>query len=620
MSLKKNSSNPKTSSGCWNLKLERLEVRDVPAVLVANADDYVVFDGQLSVDSASGLMQNDEFDGNASVAVVPDSLTGFGQLTVNSNGSFSYTSDANDPEEISFDYALTDGSDTQFARVTLNQDYPPTAQDFTTYGGFGETVQLHPAISDPDNDSVSFVIVEGPVNGEIVFEEAGIFYRPFDSNFNGTDSFTYRALANGRYSDVANGFIDLSVGVPLNPADDTFSTATGSPVTVTADQLLSNDGAEDGIFLTVSDYGAPSQGTLEFNGDGGFTYTPNANATVSDAFTYTIRDQYGRTATATVFIEFTGGPSGNTAPMAFDAAFAGREDRAVRGVLHGADVDGDRLRFSLVNGTANGRVTVNANGRFTYTPNANFNGTDTFTFRINDGTAFGNVATVTVSLAAVNDRPTMAPATFSIAENSPVGTSVGTIGGADVDGDALTYSITGGNRNGAFAIDPATGAITVANSAALDYESRRTFNLTVRATDSGGRSIGARVTVRVLDVNENRQAALDIVLGDSQNRISLASATVEVAILGAADLDVGLIDVNSLRFGRNGRENSIVRNAQGQAQFQLRDVNGDGRLDLVVRFNVDATRLRVADTRAFLTGDLTNGGELAGDGAVTVRR
>ena len=56
-------------------------------------------------------------------------------------------------------------------------------------------------------------------------------------------------------------------------------------------------------------------------------------------------------------------------------------------------------------GPANGTLTLNADGSFTYTPNANFNGTDSFTYQANDGTADSNVATVTITVNAVNDAP-----------------------------------------------------------------------------------------------------------------------------------------------------------------------------------------------------------------------
>ena len=70
------------------------------------------------------------------------------------------------------------------------------------------------------------------------------------------------------------------------------------------------------------------------------------------------------------------------------------------------DVDaGTTLTASLVASAANGTVTLDADGSFTYTPAANFNGTDSFTYTASDGTAVSNVATVTITVSAVNDAP-----------------------------------------------------------------------------------------------------------------------------------------------------------------------------------------------------------------------
>ena len=70
------------------------------------------------------------------------------------------------------------------------------------------------------------------------------------------------------------------------------------------------------------------------------------------------------------------------------------------------DVDGERADgASLVSGPAHGTLTLNADGSFTYTPAANYNGADSFTYKANDGTADSTVATVAITVAAVNDAP-----------------------------------------------------------------------------------------------------------------------------------------------------------------------------------------------------------------------
>src|SRR2546427_2491280 len=67
----------------------------------------------------------------------------------------------------------------------------------------------------------------------------------------------------------------------------------------------------------------------------------------------------------------------------------------------------------------------------------------------------------------------------------------------------LTYAITGGNTGGAFAINASTGAVTVANSAALNFETTPSFSLTVSATDTGSPALSGSNTINVNLTNLN---------------------------------------------------------------------------------------------------------------------
>ena len=172
------------------------------------------------------------------------------------------------------------------------------------------------------------------------------------------------------------------------------------------------------------------------------------------------------------------------------------------------DADGNPLTAALVTGPSSaGSFTLNPDGSFTYVPLANFAGNDSFTYRVNDGTVNSNVATVTIQVDPVNDPPAIADATVAVDENSANGTAVTNISDSftatdfDRDGAALTYSITAGNTGGAFAINAATGAITVATSAALDYETTPSFTLTVQASD-GTLTDTAAITVNLNNLNE----------------------------------------------------------------------------------------------------------------------
>ncbi|QIX59831.1 T9SS type A sorting domain-containing protein [Hymenobacter sp. BT18] len=107
----------------------------------------------------------------------------------------------------------------------------------------------------------------------------------------------------------------------------------------------------------------------------------------------------------------------------------------------------------------------------------------------------------------LNNAPVISAQTRTVSENAPNGTSVGAaIAATDPDGNTLTYAITGGNTGGAFAINASSGQLTVANSAALDFETTPSFALTVQVTDNGtpASSASATVTVNLIDVDEVR--------------------------------------------------------------------------------------------------------------------
>ena len=105
----------------------------------------------------------------------------------------------------------------------------------------------------------------------------------------------------------------------------------------------------------------------------------------------------------------------------------------------------------------------------------------------NGSPARSDMATITVNITDVNDAPILEDTTLSLDENSSNGAVVGTATATDEDTPAqgLTYAITTGNDSGAFAIDPSTGQITVADSSLLDHESVDQYVVTVQVTDDG---------------------------------------------------------------------------------------------------------------------------------------
>jgi hypothetical protein len=186
-----------------------------------------------------------------------------------------------------------------------------------------------------------------------------------------------------------------------------------------------------------------------------------------------------------------------------------------------------------------------------------------------------------------------------------------------VDGDALTYRIVGGNTAGAFAIDPSTGRITVANAAALDFETSPTFTLSIEVRDPAGLPATATVVVQLSNVIEPR---IDIAPNDPRNRInSRSNGRVSVALISTHEFNALSVNPFTLRFGRTGQEDSLSRIGGLIPRVRYTDVNDDGRLDMVVEFEIEETGFRPGDTKGILTGQFWDGTAFTAEDAVSVQ-
>ncbi|HYK00720.1 MAG TPA: Ig-like domain-containing protein, partial [Thermoanaerobaculia bacterium] len=353
---------------------------------------------------------------------------------------------------------------------------------------------------------------------------------------------------------------NLSNDAPF-ATDDEFPRTAGEALAIPAPGVLANDGDPSGLPLTALPVSPATRGSVTLNPDGSFTYTPdNPASTEDDTFEYKASNGTKDSNTAIVTITVSSGT--NSSPVATNDAFSSNEDEPLNvpapGVLQN-DTDADPITASLLAPPANGAVVLNANGGFTYTPNANFFGTDTFTYTVSDGTN-SDTATVTITIASVNDFPSVDDDTFSVVENSSAGTTVGTPDVDDQDtGDSHTFSITAGNTGGAFAINEDTGVITVATPSAVDFETTPQFILTVRAQDDGvpSRSGTGTITINVTNANDAPVAVADsgytVAEGGTLNGISvLANDTDPEGASLTAVLVSGPANASSFTLNANG--------------------------------------------------------------------
>ena len=133
---------------------------------------------------------------------------------------------------------------------------------------------------------------------------------------------------------------------------------------------------------------------------------------------------------------------------------------------NGTDADGNTLTAVLVTSPAHGTLTLNRR-QLQHSPAANYNGPDSFTYQVNDGTVNSNVATVAITVIAVNDAPVAAENSYSTNEGTTLTVGApGVLGNdSDVEGDPLTAVVVGLpahgtlslNPNGGFTYTPAAG-------------------------------------------------------------------------------------------------------------------------------------------------------------------
>lgn len=191
------------------------------------------------------------------------------------------------------------------------------------------------------------------------------------------------------------------------------------------------------------------------------------------------------------------------APVAFTVTFS-------------ENVTGFGAEDLILSGTAGATTAVVTGSGASYTVTVSgMTGPGTVVASLREGAALdrvgnGSVASISVdnvvSLGGTqaNGPPTFVAQSFTVDENAVNGTIVGTVIATDPDaGQTLTFAITGGSGQGAFAID-ASGVITVANTGLLDFETVPSLTLIVAVTDNGAPPLtsSAIVTIALRDINE----------------------------------------------------------------------------------------------------------------------
>ena len=236
-----------------------------------------------------------------------------GTLVPSSNGSFTYTTLANDcsaPDPFTYtvsDGLLTSPPATVQLNITCVNDTPSATN--ATYAATEDIPLVQGAVgglkaytTDVELSPLTFTKVTGPAHGTVTVNGDGSFR--FDPALNScaTETFTYKANDGTDDSNTATVTISMACenDVPKTGAD-LYLGIDGAKITISAPGLLSNDTDVEGNPLTVvaGTFNTPG-GTLVLNANGSGTYTAKAGFSGDDAITYTAKDSLGASSTGTV--------------------------------------------------------------------------------------------------------------------------------------------------------------------------------------------------------------------------------------------------------------------------------------------------------------------------------
>ncbi|WP_254792597.1 tandem-95 repeat protein [Vibrio parahaemolyticus] len=548
------------------------------------------------------VLGNDTFEGDGKVVSL-DTNNGpaNGTVSVNPDGSVTYTPNDNYVGKDTFTYVVTSGGVSESTAVEVNvtpvNDAPVAKDDIaTTQEDTAVTIDVLPNDTDIDGDTLRIDSASVPSDqGTVEIVDGKLVFTPAE-NFNGNAEITY-TVTDGSLTDQA------TVKVTVNAVNDT-------PVVESnlADQTLAEDFTTYTIDLNTAFSDVDNvDGELTFSVSGNSnvlvsiengiaTISPTADWNGSETLTFTATDPSGESVSQTV--DFTVAPVvdieadsadvvedtptiinvlGNDTFESTDKHIATtQEDTAVTiDVLpNDTDVDGDKLSIQSASvPEAQGKVEI-VDGKLVFTPAENFNGHAEIIYTVTDG-ELTDEAKVTVTVNPVNDAPTIkVDAVESITEdavNTDTVVATLTVRDTDTSEDQLTVSLEN-NSNGYFVLVGDEVKLTQAGVDAVNNDELNLKDLTISASVSDGVNPTANDSDSLIVNRVNDAPTVENAIADQELSEDFATYTI--------DLNDAFKDSDSaLNFSVSGNSNVLVSIENGIATISpTADWNGSETL------------------------------------------
>ena len=344
-----------------------------------------------------------------------------------------------------------------------------------------------PAASDANGDAISYSLATAPTRGSASVNAGGSYSYTPTANFNGSDSFQF-TVSDGRGG--SNTYtLSLNVAAVNDPPqlanalpDLTATAGSGVSYTVAANAFSDVDNASLAYSAALSGGGAlPSW--LAFNAS---TRSFSGTPAVGNVGTLNVRVSAsdGSLSASDVFALVVNAAP-NVAPVSAHGAASTAEDSVLSATLPAAsDANGDAIAYAKTSDPGHGTLSVSSTGNYSYTPAANYHGSDSFGFSVSDGLGGSNSYTMSLTVSAVNDAPTLVNALpdATVTAGNALAITIAANAFGDVDNASLAYSaqLDGGAALPAWLVfNAATRGFSAQASAVVPGS----FNIRVSASD-----------------------------------------------------------------------------------------------------------------------------------------
>ena len=492
-----------------------ITVNSVADIPTANNDSYQTDeDITLNIDANEGLLTNDsDTDGGSlTVNLSPVVDAQQGSLSLNADGSFSYTPNNNFYGLDTFTYQIINNkgnTTTAQASITINSvnDAPAAVNDQAQTNSETQLI-VDVLLNDTDIDGDELTVKPFSLDetyGTVTVENNKLRFIP-SATFGGLAEINYTISDPSGEESSATASISVNVIGSLNvepiAINDTYT--LNEDEILIGSSILNNDTDSDGGVLTVSTtpFIDVTNGTLIINTDGTFIYTPDANYNGTDSFSYRLSDGQGGFNTAQVTLTIN---AINDIPVAVSDSYTMLENTSLTVIASDFnallvndsddDIDPLNINVSASTNTSFGNLILHADGEFTYTPNADYIGEDNFNYQLEDDNGGSITGSVSIIIKNVNAAPHAVANNYSMLEGTVLYASSVLENDTDIDGDNLTVDTT-------FTSSPSNGNVVFNSDGTFTYTPNTGFygadSFTYMVEDGHGEQDEGLINITIL--------------------------------------------------------------------------------------------------------------------------